>query len=74
MRSRLISKSKRQGEGRVTVRSYSPKAASFSNGTAERAPGRAKLKNAFLMVLVECYFVDFAGVWQLESGILQETK
>jgi len=29
------------------------------------------LRGAFPEVTVECYFVDFGGVWQLESGVLQ---
>jgi carbonic anhydrase len=31
----------------------------------------AVLRMAFPEAKVECYFVDFAGVWQLESGMLQ---
>jgi carbonic anhydrase len=30
-----------------------------------------ELREIFPVVNVECYFVDFAGVWQLESGILE---
>lgn len=31
------------------------------------------LKGAFPQLAIECYFVDFKGVWQLDSGILPDT-
>jgi len=34
---------------------------------AELRPAHAILKEVFPQVSVECYFVDFAGVWQLHS-------
>jgi carbonic anhydrase len=33
----------------------------------------SKLKDAFPAVSIECYFVDFVGVWQLDSSVLVDT-
>jgi carbonic anhydrase len=36
--------------------------------------GYGVMREAFPAVKVECYFVDFAGVWRLESGVLQDSN
>jgi carbonic anhydrase len=40
---------------------------------SELQKAHAVLKAAFPSLFVECYFVDFAGVWELESFIAHET-
>ena len=39
---------------------------------SELQKAHAALKEAFPSLFVECYFVDFAGVWELESFIAPE--
>jgi carbonic anhydrase len=46
-------------------------AAEVSHHRDELRRAYAVLKGAFPAVHVECYFVDFAGVWQLETAVLE---
>lgn len=49
------------------------KAAEVDHHRRELRLAYATLKEAFPVVSVECYFLDFAGVWQLDSGIPPDT-
>jgi carbonic anhydrase len=48
------------------------KVAEVEHHRSELRIAHATLKEAFPKVSVECYFIDFVGVWQLDSGILPE--
>jgi hypothetical protein len=45
-------------------------AAEVEHHRSELRRAYAVLKEAFPEVSVECYFLDFVGVWQLESGVV----
>lgn len=47
-------------------------AAEVAHHRDELRRAHAALKGAFPQVSVECYFVDFAGVWQLDSFVSPE--
>jgi carbonic anhydrase len=46
-------------------------AAEVDHHRGELRRAHAALKAAFPMVTVECYFVDFAGVWELDAFVPQ---
>ena len=48
-------------------------AAEIDHHRSELRLAYATVKGAFPKVSVECYFVDFAGVWQLESSFFTES-
>ena len=49
-------------------------AAEVEHHRSELRLAYATLKTAFPKVSIECYFVDFEGVWQLESSFLTDAQ